>query len=412
MALQLRRGTDAERQSITPVEGELIYTTDTNQLYVGGVIAPSTNLTQGGILVSGSLANDTSPTLSANLNLNAHDITGVGNINIDGTITATGNINLGDGAEDNVIVGGQISSSLIPRANDTYDLGVSVSRWRNVSANGGNFDGEVVVGNLITDGNITKSDSTVIYDAATDTVTANAFVGVLQGSVFADDSTLMVDSGTNSINAISVDTDSINAISVATDSIVSSNTGRLSIGSGASPLANTLLHSNNFNIYGPVDSVYSTINAFNGNFNSPSIVAAGEVLGTNSFTGYDGVEQTTSGVTRWQVDDDPITPIGAGNIPGKFVLASLQDGDSGVGAGTFAAMTFDSKGRLGVNHTDLSANYNVDVNGTVGISGSLTVGRLTSVEVAALTPENGMMVYDTDTHKFRGYANGTWVDLH
>jgi len=35
MALRLRRGTDAERQTITPLEGELIYTTDTEKLYVG-----------------------------------------------------------------------------------------------------------------------------------------------------------------------------------------------------------------------------------------------------------------------------------------------------------------------------------------------------------------------------------------
>ena len=35
MALRLRRGTDAERLLITPLEGELIYTTDTNRLYVG-----------------------------------------------------------------------------------------------------------------------------------------------------------------------------------------------------------------------------------------------------------------------------------------------------------------------------------------------------------------------------------------
>jgi hypothetical protein len=35
MALRLRRGTDAERLLITPVEGELVYTTDTKLLYVG-----------------------------------------------------------------------------------------------------------------------------------------------------------------------------------------------------------------------------------------------------------------------------------------------------------------------------------------------------------------------------------------
>ena len=35
MALKLRRGTDLQRQTITPQEGELLYTTDTKKLYVG-----------------------------------------------------------------------------------------------------------------------------------------------------------------------------------------------------------------------------------------------------------------------------------------------------------------------------------------------------------------------------------------
>lgn len=48
MALRLRRGTDAERQLITPLEGELIYATDTKSLYVGD------GTTLGGILIAAS----------------------------------------------------------------------------------------------------------------------------------------------------------------------------------------------------------------------------------------------------------------------------------------------------------------------------------------------------------------------
>ena len=48
MALRLRRGTNAERLLITPVEGELIYTTDTKLLYIGD------GSTAGGTLVTGS----------------------------------------------------------------------------------------------------------------------------------------------------------------------------------------------------------------------------------------------------------------------------------------------------------------------------------------------------------------------
>ena len=32
MALRLRRGTDAERLLVTPLEGELVYTTDTKKI--------------------------------------------------------------------------------------------------------------------------------------------------------------------------------------------------------------------------------------------------------------------------------------------------------------------------------------------------------------------------------------------
>lgn len=48
MALQIRRGTNAERLLIIPMVGELIYTIDTKKLYVGD------GVTQGGNIVSGN----------------------------------------------------------------------------------------------------------------------------------------------------------------------------------------------------------------------------------------------------------------------------------------------------------------------------------------------------------------------
>lgn len=47
MAFQFRRGTDAQRQTITPAEGEPLYTTDTYALYVGD------GSTLGGLIISG-----------------------------------------------------------------------------------------------------------------------------------------------------------------------------------------------------------------------------------------------------------------------------------------------------------------------------------------------------------------------
>lgn len=40
------------------------------------------------------------------------------------------------------------------------------------------------------------------------------------------------------------------------------------------------------------------------------------------------------------------------------------------------------------------------------------LGKFTTVERDALTPENGDVIYNTSTNKFQGYASGSWVDLH
>ena len=77
MPLRLRRGTNTQRLAITPLEGELIYTTDSKQVFVGD------GSTAGGI----SLISSTGGTLENNLSLNGNEITGVGNIVINGTIS-------------------------------------------------------------------------------------------------------------------------------------------------------------------------------------------------------------------------------------------------------------------------------------------------------------------------------------
>lgn len=46
-SLRLKRGTEAQRLSVTPLDGELIYTTDTRHFYVGNGVTP------GGVLVVG-----------------------------------------------------------------------------------------------------------------------------------------------------------------------------------------------------------------------------------------------------------------------------------------------------------------------------------------------------------------------
>ena len=80
MALQIRRGIESDRASVTPVTGELLYTTDQYKLYVGDGSTP------GGTLISGSgltdVVNDTTPQLGGNLDVNGRSIVSASNGNI------------------------------------------------------------------------------------------------------------------------------------------------------------------------------------------------------------------------------------------------------------------------------------------------------------------------------------------
>ena len=67
MALRLRRGTSTVLGTITPAEGELVYTTDTKRLYVGDgatVGGISTNSGYTGSAGSGGVSNVSVPTHS------------------------------------------------------------------------------------------------------------------------------------------------------------------------------------------------------------------------------------------------------------------------------------------------------------------------------------------------------------
>jgi len=183
MSLKIRRGTDTERLAFTPALGELIYTTNSKQLYVGDGITP------GGTRVSyeGSVGG----AMGSNLVLSGFNITGAGNINIEGTITSTGNIvsngtitatgdiiangniTLGNSNTDNVTIGADVNSDIIPNASETFNLGSETQRWNTLHINN-------VFGDL--EGNVRANDSTILVDAQAG-VLRGIHIGSLQGNV-------------------------------------------------------------------------------------------------------------------------------------------------------------------------------------------------------------------------------------
>ena len=112
-------------------------------------ITDSTSNTTGSIVTLGGIGVSKSVRIGENLNVH-------GNIHANGNITANGNINLGNEDIDSVSFGAEISSSIIPDATNTYNLGSAAKQWNTIFAN-------TISGTIETDYiqciNITASDN-------------------------------------------------------------------------------------------------------------------------------------------------------------------------------------------------------------------------------------------------------------
>jgi len=314
MAFKLRRGTDAQRLGITPAEGELIYTTDTKELYVGD------GSTVGGVAV------DT------------------------GTVSFTG-----------------VASNITPDANNTRTLGTSALRWNNGFFTNVNASGTVtaaITGNVT--GNLTGNVTGNVTGNLTGDVSGDVS-GDLKGSVFGDDSTVMVDGITKRIKADIYDTAGTLLLSTnpATDyfsngSVVIQNnvvtvTGALdTVQIGVNDSANgvglrikaPVLTNKSIRVSALTDGVSSDaieIEASRGTLNVPTILTQGDPIGGMTFLGYDGTAYRVSSGLFASVEADSGNPVAPGAVPGTVGFFTTPDG----GTTTFTAI-LDSFGNFGI----------------------------------------------------------------
>ena len=361
MALQIRRGTDAERTGITPIAGELIFTTDTKKLYVG-------------------------------------DGTTVGGNQVDTTLAAQYLA---------------VNSNITPDANNTRDLGTSSAVWRT------GFFGTVDASHIDAvsiNGNIVSGDSTVIVNVGTGTVTADltgnvtgdltgSSTGNHKGSVLADDNSVRIDSATDRITNGVLDFDgsvinllSGNGIQIGTNSSVA-GVG-LEIYNTDHTVRNALrLYSDagNSNTFNSIESYASR-----GSVVTPTVSVADDSLFGYINYGYDGSAYVQSSFIVANVDSQ--ATVASGAVPGNIVIGTTPD--NGV---TNNLISINKDGNLGVNI--LTPTEKLDVVGNIKTSGFVQFGSLTTTERNALTPANGMVIYNSTDNKFQGYENGGWANL-
>ena len=374
MALQIRRGPTADRTPVVFLAGELVLDTQTNKLFVGD------GSTAGGVQVDTTLA---AQYLSVN-------------------------------------------SDITPDASNTRDLGTTTAAWRTGYFNGivatGEIEAASFTGNIVSDnstvvvnansgtvtatltGDTKASDTTTIIDHTAKTITGTS-IGTHKGTVNADDNSLRIDGASDRITNSVLDFDGSvinllagNGIQIGTNSSVA-GVG-LEIFNTDHTVRNALrLYSDagNANTFNSIETYASR-----GSVVTPTVSVADDSLFGYINYGHDGSAYVQSSFIVAGVDSQ--ATVGSGAIPGNIVLGTTPDGGT-----TNNFITINKDGNLGVNI--LTPTEKLDVVGNIKTSGFVQFGSLTTTERNALTPANGMVIYNSTDNKFQGYENGGWANL-
>jgi hypothetical protein len=214
----------------------------------------------------------------------------------------------------------QTNSRLLPRLNNTYDFGSTTLKYRT---------GYFGVGGLVIDGNVTVAGN---LTAGNISYTGNVFVGDLQGSVYADDSTIMVDAVDNEL--------------FASRATISGNvSGTYFIGNG-SQLTGIASSYGNSNVAAYLPTF--TGNLAGGNLNiTGNISATGNVAGGNLVTG--------GRVAAGNI-------VSSGNVAGSYFIGNgsqLTGIASSYGNSNVAAYLPTYAGTLSGNYLDINSSGNI-----------------------------------------------------
>lgn len=338
MALQIRRGTDAERLTIVPNVGEPIYATDTKKLYIGdgttpGGVAVDTDTTLGSLgindlsdVVTG-VGDSTQPadgevlTWSANNQRWEPGAGGGGGVAFDQSLNTTDNVTFNSvnavtltGTNANVDSVSAVTGVSAPTIISTADINAV-----DITASGPILTTADVTGlNLIANADISGTNATLTGSVSADTVTTNTlnvtntivanFDGDIKGSVFGEDSTALVNAqdGTIAASALRGSANELTQLRV--------------FNSNAS---GTLYSISANRAFDDADGTVFAIGKARGSTTAPAEVQTSDELGILSFLGYkNGTFHNAASITA---QADPNGTLGTGIVPGKLIFSTVNN---------------------------------------------------------------------------------------
>ena len=386
--LRIKRGTKTALQSnpgYVPAEGELVYTTDTKEVFVGdGALTGGTpvsvstqNLEDLGNVQALAAQNDQI------LVYNGSQWAATDNPAVD----VRGNI-YGD---DSTLLVDAINGKIVAPVETT-----SVTATNLV----GNLTGDVtgsVTGNVV--GNTTGTHFGNVNGSVDGDVT---------GSVFADDSSPIVDAISRDIFANDLETFR-----------VTNRTGTLTLRE-ISTANNHRIEITGTKITFKADTSASEIVSQNHDYTiNKTDIQPIINLGRIESTGTVGTEASIGRITFSKTDTDgtktpfqfevnktymTIFPNPTGTPDYTKFFKVYNNGKTQVGG---------EAGGSGYDGMSREPGAQLEVVGNVKITGAneLLLGNMTTTERNALTAANGMIIYNTTDNKFQGYENGSWANL-
>jgi hypothetical protein len=413
MSLQIRRGLSTQLANITPVIGELIYTTDTQVVYVGD------GSTQGGIPVAVGGSGNVSGTnlLTLGIVSAAGNVTG-GNILTNGQVSAAGNVSadyfIGNGAgltglvasvNANSLTGTVLNSNVVTSSLTSFGTLTSLSVLGNVRTGNAVVLGEISAAGNITGGNVSAATYTGVRVSVAGNITGGniSTAGTISATGVINTAGNIVGANLNTLGQVS-----------ATGNII----GAYFTGDG-SGLANVIASANTLvGSYLSSNVVNSSLTSF-GTLTSLSVsgnVAAGNVSGTLTTASQNNITSVgtlnslsvTANILGGNLNTGGQVSA-TGNVRGNYLRATL---DINAG-GNITGVNFTG---AGVSVTGNITGGNISTagalsTGNLNITGTITGNILTSGIVSAAGNVTGGNILTGGTISATGNITGGNVTL-
>jgi len=400
MALRLRRGTDAQRAAVIPQEGELIFATDTQKLWVGARDGGG-NLVVGGVPVDVANAN-----FSIDF-LNDVDTTSVG---------------------------------FAPSDAQSLVWDAANSKWRPGNADISNASiaelSDVEFTQAPTQGQVLKWNDSLNKFVPNDDIANSGLVQDdtyqigIKGDVFAADGTKVLENGTDGTDATFIGVLTGQAGSTVSGTFTGDITGNVTgdvVGNVKNANGDILVNVTNGDVNIPGDLTMS----------GGSITGTGLTIATDTITAFTNTNIPATGwfnLAGYYDGAEALRVTGIRTRGSVFAPTALIDGDEvfSIGIAPYDGTNYLVGGALSSAVTVSGGNYSTSWNmavrdgGTGSTVNALTIGpkvaQFTAVpavpayadssarDAAITAPTVGMLVITGAI--FQGYTGSTWVDLN